>query len=171
MPNADFRLDERVARSQRPWGVLAHVRRQRRHDRPVLTLALLRDTLKRVDAAELDFELLAAELLDGLGEALGDPALPIRGRLRFMASPRCSGLRQGSAGDNCGDNQRYELNYAGCQGGDVVAISDPELPREPVWRWHQAIPQTSNAGRHSTEPRELARDAAEHEGLGYARAI
>ena len=105
-------MDERIGESlpRRPRRVLAHERRQCLHDRPVFALALPGDALERVDAAEAGFELVAAELLDRLGEAFGDPALPIGFGLLFMAPPRCSGLRQGSAGDNCGANKRCELN-------------------------------------------------------------
>jgi hypothetical protein len=79
---------------------LAHIGRQRLHDRPVLPLAFACDPLQAVNAAEADFELVAAELLDRLGEALRNPPFSVRFGLLLVTAPRRSCLPQGGESDN-----------------------------------------------------------------------
>ena len=64
-------------------------------NRPVVKLALPRDALERVDASKANLEFIAAELLDGLGEALGDAPLKIGFGLLLMALSSDPSLLQG----------------------------------------------------------------------------
>src|SRR4051794_13584905 len=45
------------------------------HDRPIIRLALPRDALQRINAAQANLEFIAPELLDRIGEAFGDAPL------------------------------------------------------------------------------------------------
>jgi hypothetical protein len=84
--------------------VRANESRQHLHDRPVFALALLLpgNALERVDAAEAGFELVAAELFYRLGEAFGDPALPIGGCLLGVSKACRLGLPQSGPGNSAG---------------------------------------------------------------------
>ena len=69
--------------------------------------AFLRDPLKRVDATEPHFQLVTAELLDRLAEALGDAPLPVRFGLREMPHQRNAGDRQPATSVRIGANALY----------------------------------------------------------------
>src|SRR6185503_2903544 len=62
------------------------------HDRPVVQLALPRDALQRIDAAQANLEVVASEVLDRFGEALGDAPLLVSFGLLFVAQPGYFGL-------------------------------------------------------------------------------
>jgi hypothetical protein len=61
-----------VCRTGRPRSVLAHIRGQHLHDRPVVFLRVPCDPLEGVDATQPDVHLLVAELLNRTREPLGD---------------------------------------------------------------------------------------------------
>jgi hypothetical protein len=75
--------------------------------RPVFALALQGNAAYRRGGF---FELVATELLTGLGEAFGDPALPIRAGLFLMSLPRRRGLLQRGDGDSSSPDERSGLN-------------------------------------------------------------
>ena len=80
-----------VCRTGRPGGVLANVRSQDLHDRPVVVGGAFGDPLEGVDATQADIQLLVAELVDRSGESLGDLPLAfelIRSGRRFGRSLR-----------------------------------------------------------------------------------
>src|SRR6516164_7243179 len=67
-----------------PVRALTHKRRERLHHGPVVAWALPRNPLERIDAAKPHLQLVAAQLLDRLAEALDNPTLLISLRLRLM---------------------------------------------------------------------------------------
>jgi hypothetical protein len=65
------------------------------HHRPVIIRAFPRNPLQRIDATQAHLKLVAAKLLNGLGEAFRDAALLICSGLFLMSSRSGVGLPEG----------------------------------------------------------------------------
>ena len=123
-----LKFDERVADDfllWRPGRVVADVGRQHLHDRQVISGAVLGKPLQRVDRPKPHRHLLAAKLLDGLGEAVGDVTLFCGLRLQV-------GDTRLPVGCPRADPKKRETNCTDCDQGEVVqrltvlAQEDPE---------------------------------------------
>ena len=88
------RLGLRTAGRRGPPGVLAYVRGEHFHDRPVVSWRVTADALQRVDAAQAHLQVrlaileLRTKLGDGLGNAIGDLDLAVDVQLLLGSARR-----------------------------------------------------------------------------------
>jgi hypothetical protein len=145
----------------RNGAVLAQVGGEHLHDRPVQLGRVAGDLLQRVDAADADIELLRpvlAELIDGLGEALGGlaPALQLE-----HGAILATGLAQVQGGDDGAEQDRQPAQALEDGGAQILDGLQPVGSAEATGIDRQ-LRDVDDHEEQDGEEYERAHDAGQH---------